>query len=464
MSTCLIYQSKNNMAMGADTAISVNGKRVYGDYKKITNICGQLVFVGGLKIFSELINDYIEDKTPIDLIELRNLCLKNYGTSDYYYDEDGNRIVCKVAISRRELDGIVHTYILSSTNGFKIEDLYIENEGECEVLSIGLNDEELLNSYKKYSNKFINQDGNIQIDKVFRKAFEEIITEEIGGHLDLYILKPVEYNFRATQVIYNRYILEDKYKATIFDFVSNEVKKLFLGTEEIDGVTKTRLRLMSEDGQELLISEDGLCLKDQVNFVDNVSPSYPIVIPYRVDEGIREVRKCILTLYLQKYRAYERSAKSNQMQTSSEGGGFNIVTGGGNSSTTVTSPQAEYFTGLEGNVYDEYGNKLGHNHSMKHGHTFSINTYHEHEISQKAHSHTLEPHSHDLEFGVYEDTMPSDITVKVNGVVVTNNINSNCEIDITKNIKLNSMNNIEIHSKTNGRIVANLWMSNFSLF
>lgn len=246
--------------------------------------------------------------------------------------------------------------------------------------------------------------------------------------------------------------------------------RIFLGLERdsITGYQIAKLELKSADGQSVVLDENGILLKDQVNFVDNISKDFPIIIPYRIDEGTKSVKKAILTLYLQKYRAYEKSAKNNKQQTSSSSGGFSINASGGNSSVSVETPQSFAFTSAEsldvGNIEGESGMTRLHNHTLAHTHSMTINTYHTHSISKEPHSHTLEAHNHELEFGVYEDTMPSNISIYINNELVRSGINSNVELDVTNKLKIGKMNEIKITSSTNGRIVSNVFSSHFSLW
>lgn len=461
MSLCLIYQTKDTCYVGADTAISDGEKRLGGKYEKLYNHLGQLVFCAGLVKFSKMVRDEIEKEFEIDVEALRKYCLRNYGTEDWYYDEN-KKIICEIVVVKR-INGIVHSYTLSSLNNFKIEETVIEND-EMEVTVVGFNKDEVLETFKKH---YYKHTGDILVNKLFKDVFNDSVCEVVGGELSFYAL--LEGNYcgipkHTNKILQFNFKLNDKYrvnKINILDFIDNA--NLFLGTEtDEDGVRRARFRLISEDGEQTLIDDRGLTLKDQVNFVDNLSKNFPIIIPYRVDEGVREVRKAIISLIFQKYRAFERGANSNLTQTSSYEGGINIVTAGGNSNLTVETPSKNYFTDLGGSVTDESGAVVGHNHIIKHTHSINIDTYHEHRIKQDSHRHTLSPHNHSLEFGVYEDTMPSECSVYLNNVLVKSGINSSCEIDVTKFIQLNKINEIKITSNTNGRIVANVFMSNFS--
>ena len=238
--------------------------------------------------------------------------------------------------------------------------------------------------------------------------------------------------------------------------------RIFLGLEkQADGSQLAKLELKDPNGREVVISEKGIISHNQYQVADNMDSSHPMYCYYQVDEGVYEIRKVKLFLKLEKYRAFERGASSNLAQTSSGAGAFNISAGGGDASGIAYTLQEDYFTDLDTNVRNEYDYVVGHIHPMKHQHTISVNTYHTHEISQEAHTHTIPSHSHDLQYGIYEASKPTGVIVYVNGKVVERGINQDKEIDVTRFMELNKVNEIKITSETNGRIVCNVFSKTF---
>ena len=72
----------------------------------------------------------------------------------------------------------------------------------------------------------------------------------------------------------------------------------------------------------------------------------------------------------------------------------------------------------------------------------------------------LEGHTHEIIYGIYEDNMPTNMDVYINGQLVKRRINSDAEIDIAEYLQV-GMNEIEITSETLGRICVNIWAKMF---
>lgn len=255
----------------------------------------------------------------------------------------------------------------------------------------------------------------------------------------------------------------------------------FLGLEKgADGIRRAVLRLVGEDGQ-MLISEKGILDKDQVSLSNNLDSTHPLFIPFRIDELVNYIESAKLTIYIDKYRAYERSAKSGGGQTKTSGSSSKTSSGGGGGTTTASSDyfvkadgSTEYplqeiyssnFASMEEQKVDSNGRFkdhiwLGNNALVKHRHKVQLNS-HTHNI-EHTHNVTIDPHAHDLEYGIYEDTYPKNMKVYINNDLVAEGINSDIELDVTNYLIPNYTNIVKITSETNGFVIANLWVSHFS--
>lgn len=172
MSACLMYQTRDKCYICADTAISnENCKRIEGSFEKVYNHNAQLVFCAGLARFSRMVREVIESEDEIDLEKLRKYCLKNYGSEDWYYDIDNKRMICEILIVKR-INGVIHSYLLSSYNNFRVEESVIENN-DADVIAVGFEKEKLLEAFeKKYNDcvgtRFVNNFTKVEqgyIDK-----------------------------------------------------------------------------------------------------------------------------------------------------------------------------------------------------------------------------------------------------------------------------------------------------------
>ena len=271
--------------------------------------------------------------------------------------------------------------------------------------------------------------------------------------------------------------------------------RIFLGLErQADGSQLAKLELKDPQGREVVISEKGIISHNQYQMADNMDASHPMYCYYTVDDGVYEIRKVKLFLKLEKYRAFEKGmASGGSVQTSSSGGAYvqstSTADGGYYSETTTkTSNHCGYFAQdvdtkvvLAGQFsYDNVDTSSGSFHTSKvnHYHTVEIplishthdvdvtvtvpNHSHGYSLNIPNHEHTLDTtHSHNLSYGIYEDSKPTNVAVYVNGNLVVSGINDDREIDVTGFMQLNKTNEIKITSATNGRIVCNVFSKTF---
>ena len=258
--------------------------------------------------------------------------------------------------------------------------------------------------------------------------------------------------------------------------------RIFLGLErQADGSQLAKLELKDPQGREVVISERGIISHNQYQVADNMDSSHPMYCYYTVDEGVYEIRKVKLYLKLEKYRAFEKGmASGGSVQTTVSGGGSTSGGGGSYSDTFGTTSavvqdwgsglvDGQYFlTNVEIPITDDTSGEQYHYHTIgetwfRHSHYVSVpisipNHYH----TTPNHTHSLNTtHSHNLSYGIYEDSKPTNVAVYVNGNLVVSGINGDREIDVTRFMQLNKVNEIKITSATNGRIVCNVFSKTF---
>ena len=258
--------------------------------------------------------------------------------------------------------------------------------------------------------------------------------------------------------------------------------RIFLGLErQADGSQLAKLELKDPQGREVVISEKGIISHNQYQIADNMDASHPMYCYYTVDEGVYEIRKVKLFLKLEKYRAFEKGmASGGSVQTTVSGGGSTSGSGGSYSNTFGSTSavvqewggglvDGQYFlTNVEIPITDDTTGEQYHYHTIgetwfRHSHYVSVpisipNHYH----TTPNHTHSLNTtHSHNLSYGIYEDSKPTNVAVYVNGNLVVSGINNDREIDVTRFMELNKVNEIKITSATNGRIVCNVFSKTF---
>lgn len=269
-------------------------------------------------------------------------------------------------------------------------------------------------------------------------------------------------------------------------------QRIFLGTEIVNGVRKARLRLYGKDGKGLVLSEDGILNTSQQFIIENLSKGYDLNIPFIVDEGVASLSKVQLTLLFDKYRGYTRGSSSGGGTTAtSEGGGdFDISSDSGeggtyNYSATTSSDNrtmngvdpSKTYAGWTGDPRSSEGEPVSatkHIHTVysdPHYHNVNINISipphkHKFRVTKTAHKHNviLKDHTHPEVHGIYveESSGVENAKVYVNDALVSQNINSNSAIvDITRYLKLNSVNYIRISNEKNARVSVNIFEKKF---
>ena len=262
-------------------------------------------------------------------------------------------------------------------------------------------------------------------------------------------------------------------------------ERIFLGIEE--GIAKLRLinEVVNEKGEtipQVVLSESGNQILDNSSMADNLDNENPFEIPYRIGEEVTEIRKATLSIYGQQFRAYEKGASNS--------GQFQITSGASSATTTQSAPVStsgasttstttigtmgtEQLTGLItgkpiGDTFAEHKHLLSsnilqtvvdHTHNMEHTHEIPSHTHN----MEHTHSIEIEEHTHDIIYGIYKSTLPTNMSVYINDTLVVSNLNGDYnEVDITDYLVLGKENKIKITSDTLGRIVANVWAKMFA--
>lgn len=209
---------------------------------------------------------------------------------------------------------------------------------------------------------------------------------------------------------------------------------------------------------------------DSRDFQDNCDSTHPAVIRFPIPDDVVNINEMLLTFETQKFRAYERAIKGGgavatstssgggSTQTSSSGGGVATSTqsGGGSAQTSSAGGSHRhemfFYQGSAEEPTGDWGQYIavadpdgqsgasiiagGYNGSLytreasgNHSHTFDIPAHthnfevpnHSHNLSIPNHTHdvTIPDHTHEIEFGIFElDTMPSQVTIEVDGQTV----------------------------------------------
>ena len=259
---------------------------------------------------------------------------------------------------------------------------------------------------------------------------------------------------------------------------SNDIQRVFLGTELENGVRKARLRLYGKDGKGLVLSEEGIISEFQYPDRSAVDLNSPMYSYFRIGSNVNVLKECILMIKLRPFRVYSKGMEGGgayvQGVSTLNGGGTTSSSGGGYSNTMTSSNQnyANFQSEFTTNLQVEY---TGNNHvhpiskfQFDHDHSVSISIG-AHSHSCPNHSHTtnlnIPNHTHAEKYGCYDlggtENIPSNVVLKVNGKIVRSNINSDTEVDITSYLTIGRVNEIILESSTRGQIYINLYSKSF---
>lgn len=535
MSSCLIIQQENKCYIGSDTAVSCSigdrRVRVGSNIKKTFVHDGKIIFCSGnMEMHKKVLNN-IKSKNKLNINEFIMYLKKEYDKSIKSCNFEV--FICE------DIKNNIRTTQISSYNEFEPV-IRVIPKGQVGVFAMGYNTDEIFNDSVEVIK------NTKDISKIYIDVFNKNICNEIGGNLNLFelnngIISEYEYeldddtptlfeSFNETaslimaKLLVGSVILGEKLYISSENgtfFIGNMEEKqgfglsikdgnmqqrIFLGTEvdPIDNIRKAKLRLLSKDGREVVLSEDGIIQTSQFLCWDNCSINYPMRIPYVCDEGVVSNKKILMTVILEKYRAFERGMSSGgALSTSSNGGGGTSGSGGGQTSSSGGGGTSSYEGGFNLNVFTGNGSfvnelatiqmayypsdyyidgstnshghtldtgQIKHTHSVilksdAHAHTVYDHTHqvynHTHQVYD--HTHAIDTtHNHNLEYSIHEqNSYCTNVRIYVNDVLVKGDINESTQVDITSYVKVNSTNNIRLETDTNGRITCNIFTKAF---
>jgi len=245
---------------------------------------------------------------------------------------------------------------------------------------------------------------------------------------------------------------------------------------------------LKQKNQSLENAPQGSTFIDTVGYAENIDATHSFQLPIWISPDIINVNRVRLHVDSQKFRAYEKSIASAASSTStSSSGGSSTQTSSSSGNSTPTSNSSSVTTTPPGGAYDpanavvvstssespldpHYHSLPGgllamayqHTHAIGHTHSVSVPA-HTHSVTVPSHTHdvTVPSHSHAIDYGIFEDTYPADMQVKINGAVIPGVVitdGGSLDMDISSYIGTpGTTYNLEVTSSRNGRV--NVWVS-----
>ena len=236
-----------------------------------------------------------------------------------------------------------------------------------------------------------------------------------------------------------------------------------------------------------------------VPFADNADPSNPAILRIYIPDTMARINKCILNYQLEPFRAYSKavggggasvqstsSGGGSAQSTGSGGGSYDSTGGGGGGYRTTDTDDSQniwewsgsFSTGdvmqlVDGHVHGIVPHRHPHSHSVNvpsHSHNFSVPS-HSHSVNIPNHSHgiNIPSHTHELQFGIYQGSTASAVTIKVDGKAIpASNPGQDIDIipflsvDVGGKVQRNTWHTVEIVPNRMTRVVANIFMQIFT--
>jgi hypothetical protein len=219
------------------------------------------------------------------------------------------------------------------------------------------------------------------------------------------------------------------------------------------------LLVRDKSGQKTILDENGILQTWQEGRADNVENGKPLVLNLFLPTETRQINKAILRFKRQAFRAYEKAAASGggSTETTKSGGDhrhlmFNYL-GTASGDKAWHAFQAGDSQGGAGTII----------HVQSPGGLYQ--TYTKGASGTHTHDVTLPDHAHSLDFGIYESTGATKVTVKINGTDRTSALGGGTgfdvdkdDLDITPYMQAGQWNVIELGSATLGRIDATVFV------
>ena len=236
-----------------------------------------------------------------------------------------------------------------------------------------------------------------------------------------------------------------------------------------------------------------------VPFADNADPENPAIMRVYIPDTMARINKCILNFQLEPFRAYSKAIGGGgaSLQSTSSGGGSAQSTGSGGGSYDSTGSGGGGYrttdTDDSRNIWELGGSYSigdvtslvdGHSHGIvphRHPHSHSVNVpSHSHNFSVPSHSHSVNipnhshginipSHTHELQFGIYQGSTASAVTIKIDGKAIPVsspgqdiNIIPFLSVDSGGKVQRNTWHTVEIVPNRMTRVVANIFMQIFT--
>lgn len=222
---------------------------------------------------------------------------------------------------------------------------------------------------------------------------------------------------------------------------------------------KYGLQVLSKDGNSTVLDEDGMLQVWGFPVIRNVDGTHPLKFKLYIDDNTISVKQVKLAFTLEPFRTDSKAiiVGSPSVNTTSSGGYYDA------SGVSQHWGSPKYVPTLHTVLYLTETTPAGegvyvHYEDFVHDHPFKIPDHH----------HSLQGHTHasNIQYGIFESTSATGVTIKVDGTVADNNggtgySSDKTDIDITQYVQTSGWHTIELTSTQLGCINVFVYIKEF---
>ncbi|WP_432502134.1 hypothetical protein [Paenibacillus sp. GXUN7292] len=183
MSLCFYIQVKDQIFVGADSAVTLNGKRSIYNIQKLTPLNGGgLMFLAGTVNCTAAVVNEVAQLFYVDAEDVQRILRNQYPIElslNPEYEEKGEKDLLSAVVFKMGVDGLARSYTMRSVDNFEIIEVFSPNG--IHVSAAGFEANKAHAAGRKLC-----ETGAVDAHFVIRRVFEHVSGAEVGGSLSMY--------------------------------------------------------------------------------------------------------------------------------------------------------------------------------------------------------------------------------------------------------------------------------------
>jgi len=183
MSLCFYIQVKDQIFVGADSAVTLNGKRSIYNIQKLTPLNGGgLMFLAGTVNCNAAVINEVAQLFYVDAEDVQRILRKQYPIElslNPEYEENGEKDLLSAVVFKMGVDGLARSYTMRSVDNFEINEIVSPNGIHISAAGFEANKAHA-------AGRILCEAGAVDAHFVIRSVFEHVSGAEVGGSLSMY--------------------------------------------------------------------------------------------------------------------------------------------------------------------------------------------------------------------------------------------------------------------------------------